>query len=451
MGAVVPAIFSMLSGSMYSLAAPSAHQTIGANIAGTAWTLRTPGWLDTAQTWAATQNFNADTATNAQIWKTSLTRTGGTPAGSSFAASFAVGSTAQGPNSTDNAVYSEGFNINSTGQVATAGKVAIRWNFEENFYNASLSKYTVEWNFPSFYTTAGTEIRPFGGYAAHDGSTVALGVNATLFSIEDLSGNQYLEFSSSLNNFKKAARFCTQGDTTHYTSIVQSGSNGQIVQVGGGDLFMGNGTSHVRTNGFTVYTGTTGIDWNTGAASFFSTFSGAKIRMYSDAGTTQKLKFDGADGSATILGQVTVGSTSGASMIYMANASSSIEYFGKWYLYINGNNFYVRDLTNSRQHLEFNPGASSTAAALKVNARMVVSGAADDGSTGFMLANGMDLQDCNIKLGTTTGTKIGTATTQKIGFWNVTPVVQQVLATGAGATADNIITLLQTLGLCKQS
>ncbi len=51
--------------------------------------------------------------------------------------------------------------------------------------------------------------------------------------------------------------------------------------------------------------------------------------------------------------------------------------------------------------------------------------------------------------GTTTGTKIGTATTQKLGFWNVTPVVQQVLATGG--TADNIITFLQTIGLCRQS
>lgn len=57
----------------------------------------------------------------------------------------------------------------------------------------------------------------------------------------------------------------------------------------------------------------------------------------------------------------------------------------------------------------------------------------------------------NIALNTTTGTKIGTATGQKLGFWNATPVVQQVLATGAGASADDIISLLQTLGLCKQS
>ena len=30
----------------------------------------------------------------------------------------------------------------------------------------------------------------------------------------------------------------------------------------------------------------------------------------------------------------------------------------------------------------------------------------------------------NLVLGTTTGTKLGTAVTQKIGFWNVTPVAQ---------------------------
>lgn len=57
----------------------------------------------------------------------------------------------------------------------------------------------------------------------------------------------------------------------------------------------------------------------------------------------------------------------------------------------------------------------------------------------------------NMAFNTTTGTKIGTATGQKIGFWNATPVVQQILATGAGATVDNVISLLQTLGLCKQS
>lgn len=39
----------------------------------------------------------------------------------------------------------------------------------------------------------------------------------------------------------------------------------------------------------------------------------------------------------------------------------------------------------------------------------------------------------NIALGTTTGTKIGTATSQKLAFWNVTPIIQPTTAT-SGAT-----------------
>jgi hypothetical protein len=55
----------------------------------------------------------------------------------------------------------------------------------------------------------------------------------------------------------------------------------------------------------------------------------------------------------------------------------------------------------------------------------------------------------NINTGTSTGSKIGVSTAQKIGFWNATPVAQQVLATGS--TTDQVITFLQTLGLCRQS
>lgn len=63
----------------------------------------------------------------------------------------------------------------------------------------------------------------------------------------------------------------------------------------------------------------------------------------------------------------------------------------------------------------------------------------------------VELADVDLALGTTTGTKIGTATAQKLGFWGATPVVQQVFATGASHTVDELITVLQTLGLVKQS
>lgn len=60
----------------------------------------------------------------------------------------------------------------------------------------------------------------------------------------------------------------------------------------------------------------------------------------------------------------------------------------------------------------------------------------------------------NLNLGTVTGTKIGTvggAAGQKIGFFNQTPIVQPLLATGAAHTVDDVITTLQNLGLCRQS
>lgn len=60
----------------------------------------------------------------------------------------------------------------------------------------------------------------------------------------------------------------------------------------------------------------------------------------------------------------------------------------------------------------------------------------------------------NVVLGTTTGTKFGTvggSSGQKLAFFNATPIVQPLLATGAGATADTIIGVLQNLGLVRQT
>lgn len=59
----------------------------------------------------------------------------------------------------------------------------------------------------------------------------------------------------------------------------------------------------------------------------------------------------------------------------------------------------------------------------------------------------------NIVFGTTTGTKIGTGVTQKMGFWNATPVVQPTV-TGSrtsGAALTSLLTTLATLGLIVDS
>lgn len=56
---------------------------------------------------------------------------------------------------------------------------------------------------------------------------------------------------------------------------------------------------------------------------------------------------------------------------------------------------------------------------------------------GLTLATtGLTLTDVNVVLSATTGTKIGTATTQKLGFFNATPIVQPAAIVQTFATAD---------------
>lgn len=57
------------------------------------------------------------------------------------------------------------------------------------------------------------------------------------------------------------------------------------------------------------------------------------------------------------------------------------------------------------------------------------------------LSGGTLTDAANIAVGTTTGTKIGTATTQKLGLWNATPVVQPA---GANQAALGAVTTVGT-------
>lgn len=66
-----------------------------------------------------------------------------------------------------------------------------------------------------------------------------------------------------------------------------------------------------------------------------------------------------------------------------------------------------------------------------------VATAATVAATDITLANDLTVAEAgNVILGTTTGTKIGTATDQKLGFYNATPVVQPTAYTQTFSTAD---------------
>lgn len=103
--------------------------------------------------------------------------------------------------------------------------------------------------------------------------------------------------------------------------------------------------------------------------------------------------------------------------------------------------------------VEWGPGGSSardtnlyrsTASTLKTDNSLHVASTLTVGSS-LNLSNG-----ASVSFGTTTGTVLGTHASQKLAFWNAAPVTQPIMSTGIGATVDDVISLLQTLGLCRQ-
>ncbi len=77
------------------------------------------------------------------------------------------------------------------------------------------------------------------------------------------------------------------------------------------------------------------------------------------------------------------------------------------------------------------PSAGLIDAATSIALQIGASSLATLTSTAFTLADAI-----NIPVGTTTGTKIGTGTTQKLGFWNATPIVQPASTSGSNFTAN---------------
>lgn len=65
--------------------------------------------------------------------------------------------------------------------------------------------------------------------------------------------------------------------------------------------------------------------------------------------------------------------------------------------------------------------------------------------TGLTLTDNLTISTKNIITDTTTGTKIGTSASQKLGFFNVTPVVQQATIVDADGTLSDITTKFNTL------
>jgi hypothetical protein len=113
------------------------------------------------------------------------------------------------------------------------------------------------------------------------------------------------------------------------------------------------------------------------------------------------------------------------------------------------------------------PANSTAIDTLLVNTGLRASGGSANFSTQVVANAGISVADAqNIALATTTGTKIGTAATQKLGFWNAAPAVQPTAianltttaTTGTLPTTDNTVTIanaasptvVELLGYCVE-
>jgi hypothetical protein len=105
--------------------------------------------------------------------------------------------------------------------------------------------------------------------------------------------------------------------------------------------------------------------------------------------------------------------------------------------------------TTSFGRLQFG-GTTSSFPAIKRNAAALNFRLADDSAdaditaAALTLSGNLTISTKNIVTDTTTGTKIGTATTQKLAFWNATPVVQPTAVADA-IDAASVITQLNAL------
>lgn len=97
------------------------------------------------------------------------------------------------------------------------------------------------------------------------------------------------------------------------------------------------------------------------------------------------------------------------------------------------------DVTNSRYNINSTASGTGTTRPIRIytgtrTGQLVLN---TDGT--ISLDYDLTINDANLVFGTTTGTKIGTATTQKLGFYNATPIVRPSAYTQTYSTADKTL------------
>ena len=303
-----------------------------------------------------------------------------------------------------------------------------------------------------------TEYRPVGfttGYYAQlflaTSGDIGIGTaypNAKL----DVAGNVIIRDTADEENGPYAATFDANANLTANRTYDLPDANGTLVL----DSQLGTAaTADIGTAAGEVAEGN-----HTHAASEIvsGTLDNARINFAAPAPIGSTTSSSGAFTTLSASTSLTIGTSGilvgGTNLLEQRNGTSAQELriFNTFTSATNRENGFLRWSSNVFQIGTEKGSGGGTARGLELRtdntARLTI------GSAGTVTLNTTLAADAqNISTDTTTGTKIGTGTTQKIGFFNATPVVQQAAvadATDAASTQarlNDLLARLRTLGL----
>lgn len=177
-----------------------------------------------------------------------------------------------------------------------------------------------------------------------------------------------------------------------------------------GYIWAHNATSKITASGDGAFAGGTVYDTN------------ASITAAGNGSTARGACFSTGNITASNGGSTALGQTSGSGSITASGLGAGA--FG----YVSSSTSIVASASNSFQ---FGPGTNATANSIQGGATVRIDYAAGAAALNFISGG-------NVVTDTSTGTKFGTGTTQKLGFWNSAPVAQySTTGTTTGFTAGS--------------
>jgi hypothetical protein len=284
---------------------------------------------------------------------------------------------------------------------------------------------------PAWGTIANTDVSGLGTLSTLNSIDLTANVGSTILPIAN-GGT-----GSSTQNFVDLSSTQTVGGIKTFTGDIHAN----------GGLFLGSSVAFSSNNAYTI--GTTG--------SYASSIFVTTLNLNS----TASLSGSTAGQVTTTAGNYTEALGS-ANQGYLLTASSGDASFG---VKSTGGGAYVNIFANNTQYNAvtgwaagspvWRVGRFANSAGFSIyTSNGATQAAYFDDSQNTTLYGNLTLSTHNLVTDTTTGTQLATvggASGQKLAFWGSTPIVQPLLATGASHTVDDVITVLQNLGLVRQS